>query len=166
MCPNYSHFSLSFVVCVQDGMATLGREEPSNTTEVPVYAINFGGTSQNRNSYLKYICEKSGGKYFDMTSTGGDGYNDELILAELGKPAMSFIRAEYADNEMSIVRTARCVCVCVCVCARVCVCVCVWLLDSLPLLLSLPLALPYLPLSLFVCVCARVCVRVCVRVRL
>lgn len=94
--------------CVLDGMATLGPEEPQDT-KIPIYGINYGGTGgRNNHDFMRFLCEKSGAKYFDMTSTAESGASIAQLKEQIGRPAMRFLGAEYDKDFVDIITPIRC----------------------------------------------------------
>ena len=90
-------------------MATLGQEEP-RVTEIPVYAINYGGADgQSNHDFLRFLSEKSGAKYFDMTSAAESGANVAQLLKQIGQPVMRFLGAECDKDFVKIITPIRCV---------------------------------------------------------
>lgn len=73
----------SVISCVKyyflDGVANMGSEEP-NPSEIPIFALNSGGGTEHNHEFLQYICEKSGGKYFDLA---GSRISDEDVCAQV-----------------------------------------------------------------------------------
>ena len=75
---------------------------------VPVYAINFGSSGGRHNhDLLRFMSEKSGGKYFDMTSNVEIEASIENLTREIGRPTMRFLGAEYDKSLMSLITPIR-----------------------------------------------------------
>lgn len=86
-----------------DGIANLGREEPSSQSKIPIYCINGGGGNEHNHDFLKYLSEKSGGKYFDASNKG----ILEDIRSQIGRSVFRFLSADFNAKDISIISPTR-----------------------------------------------------------
>jgi len=76
-----------------DGISNFGKEEPEGL-DAPVYAISGDATANH--PFLRYLCMKTGGAYFNLNRL-----ENSAVVPELGRSPFSFISAGVLEGKIA-----------------------------------------------------------------